>query len=806
MVPTELEGEDRAPRSTQPGVRGGSTSVRREGFFVASGRFLVQRRRVVLVLAAAFFVVSAVYGGDVASRLSNGGFADPVAESSRVEAHLANTLHSGPPNLVLVVRPAKAVDVNDPAVTTAGLRLTEQLAARPGLTQVTSYGALGSPPPLRSAKADSALVLGRLDGDEDSIRRQITDLTESFNKSDEVTVTQVGGLAEAFRQVGETIETDLKTAELIAFPITLLVLLFVFRSVVSALLPLLAGAFAIVGTFVVLKVLAGVATVSIFSLNLTTALGLGLAIDYSLFMVSRYREERAGGRDPHEAVIATVATAGRSVVFSGLTVAVSLAALIVFPIDFLKSFAYAGVPVVALAVIGSVVVLPALMAVLGDRINALPVGRRGDIATGVDVERSFWYRMATAVMRHPAVVAVAVTAFLIALAAPFLRMNVGLPDDRVLPSTASSRQVGDTLRAGYSSKETAALSIVFPGVAPADDAIAGYASVLSRVPGVARVDDASGIYSDGTKVLPAGPLTERFDTPAGHWLSVVPDVEPVSDAGEQLVRDVRAVPAPDGVERLVGGTAAELVDTKEAIFTRLPLALGLIAITTFVLLFLTFGSLLVPAKALILNLLSLTATFGAMVWVFQDGNLASWLNFTPTGVLDLTTPILMFCIAFGMSMDYEVFLLSRIKEEHDRTGDNTRSVAVGLARTGRIITAAAVTIAVVFLAFATSSIAFVKLFGLGLALAVLMDATIVRGTVVPAFMKLAGEANWWAPRRLGRLQDRIGLGEVTDIDLTPGSLATPRDGAEGLGRPADPRRSHGVGEADAVVAGGGRSR
>jgi RND superfamily putative drug exporter len=403
---------------------------------------------------------------------------------------------------------------------------------------------------------------------------------------------------------------------------------------------------------------------------------------------------------------------------------------------------------------------------LGDRIEWLPVRRQKSTPVDADLERSFWYRMATRVMKHPAIVAATVTIVLLALAAPFLHLNVGLPDDRVLPTSATSRQVGDELREQYSSKETGALAVVMPGEHLTDADIDQYATTLSHVNGVARVDAATGIYLNGAKLIGPGPATARFDTTGGSWMSVVPSVEPVSAAGEQLVRDVRAVPAPANDVAYVGGQSAGLVDTKDAIVARLPWAIGLIAAATFVLLFLSFGSLLVPAKALVLNTLSLTATFGAMVWVFQDGHLANTLNFTPTGALDLTTPILMFCIAFGLSMDYEVFLLSRIKEEHDRTGDNTHSVAVGLARTGRIITAGAITIAIVFLAFATSSITFIKLFGLGLALAVLMDATVIRATLVPAFMRLAGEANWWAPKWMTRIYERVGMSETESISPT----------------------------------------
>jgi len=730
--------------------------------FARLGQFLVRRRWVVIVLAAVFFLAAGVYGGDVAKRLSNGGFSDPSAEASRANAYLEGTLGSGTPNVVILVRAAAdGTTVDSPEVAAVGAAITEELRAMEGVGQAVSYWSLGNAPPLRATDSGSALVLARAEGSEDVAREHVAAIAKRFDRADTVTVTQVGGMTEAFREVGETIEKDLALAEMIALPITLLILLFVFRSVVAASLPLMVGAFSIIGTFTVLKVLAEITTVSIFALNLTTALGLGLAIDYSLLFVSRYREERAKGHDANDAVVRTVATAGRSVVFSGLTVAVALGALLLFPVSFLRSFAYAGIGVVAMALIGAVVVLPAVIAALGDRVDKLPIGRKRLAATANrPVEKSFWYRVAHAVMRRPVPVAVATIVVLLFLGLPFLRLQTGTSDDRVLPAGATARQVGDELRDGYSSKDIGALAVVFPSQAPADTGIDAYATTLSKVNGVSRVDAPTGIYLNGVR-LPVGPeLTGRYATPNGPWLSVVPNVDPMSAAGEQLVADVRAVPAPDGIDRLIGGQGAELVDLKAGILRQLPWAALVIVLATFVLLFLSFGSVLVPIKALVLNTLSLTATFGAMVWIFQEGNLSGPLGFTPTGALDLTMPILMFCIAFGLSMDYEVFLLSRVKEEHDRTGDNTEAVAIGLARTGRIITAAAATIAVVFLAFATSSISFIKLFGIGLTLAVLMDATLIRATLVPAFMKLAGEANWWAPRWMTRIYDRAGMNEA----------------------------------------------
>ncbi|HEY1278319.1 MAG TPA: MMPL family transporter, partial [Acidimicrobiales bacterium] len=572
----------------------------------------------------------------------------------------------------------------------AGRTLTQRLAETPGVAQASSYWSLGSPPPLKSKAGDKALVLARVSGNEDQARDRGAEIAKEFAHDDGTLSVTAGGETVVNDAVNRTAEKDLKRAESIALPITLILLVAVFGSVVAALLPLGVGILAIVGTFAFLRLLSTITDVSIFSLNLTTALGLGLAIDYSLFVVSRFREELAGGYDTKDAVIRTVRTAGRTVVFSASTVAIALAAMLVFPITFLKSFAYAGIAVAIMAAFGAVVVLPALLAALGPRVNKWAVFHR---TTTPPVGQGVWHRVATTVMRRPLPIATAAIVVLLFLGAPFLNIKFGLPDDRVLPPGDSVRQVQDVLRDEFSSQESATLEVVAPEANTTRAEVAAYATALSRVVNVARVDAATGSYIEGQRVSAPSPASARFTTASGTWLSVVPSVEPLSPAGETLVKHVRAVPAPFATE--VGGPSAQLVDTKSSLFSRLPIALTIIAGVTFVVLFLLFGSLLVPLKAVVLNLLSLTATFGAMVWVFQDGHLASALNFTPTGTIAVVMPILMFCIAFGLSMDYEVFLLSRIKEEYDRTGDNTTSVAVGLERTGRIVTAAAVLLATV---------------------------------------------------------------------------------------------------------------
>jgi putative drug exporter of the RND superfamily len=746
-------------------------------------RLLLRRRVLVLVAAIAVVGLAGVFGSGVVDKLRSGGFDDPAASSTKARQALADVFHTGEPNLVLLTT-ANHGTVDQAAATSGGLELTRRLAAERDVTEVQSYWTTKAPP-LRSNDGRQALVLARITGDDDAIQQRAGQLASAFDRDGGALRVQVGGQARVYSQVSDQVERDLARAEGIAVPITLVLLVVVFSSAVAGALPLAVGGLAIVGTLLVLRLLAALTDVSVYALNLTTALGLGLAIDYSMFMVSRYREELRGGLEPAEALVATMRTAGRTVLFSAATVAVALLALLVFPLYFLRSFGYAGIAVVALAALGAVVVLPALLAVLGRRIDSLrlPLGRRrppAEVGTGA------WHRIAMAVMRRPLPIALAVVAILLVLGAPFLGVRFGLPDDRVLPASATSRQVADAIRSDFTARDADALQVVATDSGDPTrrtGEIAAYATALSRLDGVARVDALTGTYAAGHQVAPApataggpgqaaagaagqdgtaGPATSgaasaRFATSDATWLRVVPTVEAYSGAGERLVEQVRALPAPFAVE--VGGHSAQLVDTKAAIGDRLPLAVAIIAVATLVLLFLMTGSVVIPVKALILNLLSLSAVYGAMVFVFQEGHLSGLLGFTPTGTIDTSMPVLLSCIAFGLSMDYEVFLLSRIKEEHDRSGDTVSSVAIGLERSGRIVTTLAALLAIVFAAFATSQVTFLKLFGIGAALAIVVDATLIRALLVPAFMRLAGRANWWAPRPLRLLHDRVGLRE-----------------------------------------------
>ncbi len=747
--------------------------MRRLAWWVVRGRWFI------IVGAVVFLVVAGFFGAGVKEDLSAGGFEDPTSESTHTaEALLERFPSAGEPDYVVLVT-AKSGSVDDEDVVAAGTALTEELADRPEVIEVGSYWTLGNAPPLKSTKGDEALVFAILRGDLNERVKASEHLSEEFVRDTPVLRTAITGASEVARQVTDQSEKDLLQSELITAPIVGIALVLVFGSLVAAGLPLAIGILAIVGTLLALTILASLTEVSVFAMNLTTGLGLGLAIDYSLFVVSRYREELASGASSRVSVARTLQTAGRTVAFSAATVMISLLALLLFPQPYLRSFAYAGVAVVGLAALAAIVVLPAILTVLGPRIEKGQLFKHK-----VDDHNGFWGLQALRVMRRPWTYAISVVTVLVVLAIPFFSIELGQIDDRVIPpEVATSRAATDRIREDFDSRENGALRIFVPGVDPVADVeqIAAFAERLQALPGVARVDAASGAYygsratghdpcPDGSCFFPSELLSpalpERFfseEHPNDTWINVVPDIEPISSEGEDLVAAVRATRAR--FEFSVAGPSARLVDTKATIFDRLPIALGIIALVTFLLLFMMTGSLLVPLKALILNVLSLTATFGAMVFIFQEGRFTEFLGYTQTGFIDAFTPVLMFCIAFGLSMDYEVFLLSRIKEEYDYDHDNERAVAVGLGKTGRIVTAAALLLTIVFLGLTMSKVFQVKLFGLGLMLAILVDAFLIRATLVPAFMRLAGRLNWWSPKFLRRFHLRFGIWENEPIKL-----------------------------------------
>jgi len=720
---------------------------------------ITRRARTLLVLSALLVVLAGVLGSGAVGKLKGGGFDDPASESSRAAVALRDTLHQPTANLVLLVTAAAGDTVDTGGVATLGRATAARLAAEPDVEVLADYwdAPAGAVSGLRSTDGRKALVVAHVDADADALRERSEQLQKAYTATTTGgTRIETGGFGQANVDINGQVTKDLATAESIAIPLTLALLVIVFASVVAGLLPLMVGGIAIVGTFAALSLIAEVTDVSVFALNLTTALGLGLGIDYSLLIVSRFREELERGRTTEDAIARTLRTAGRTVLFSSATIAVALLALMVFPLYFLRSFAYAGVAVVAIAAAGALVTMPALLRVLGPRVNALRVGRR---RSAVASTSGFWSGLAALVMRRPVLTALPVVAVIAAMALPILNVSFGLPDDRAIPAAQSqARRVGDVLRADFTSPDSGALGIVMPAVTGGDAtartaAVGGYAKTLSGLADVARVDSPAGTYVHGAQVAPGRANLAVGDAAA---LNVIPSVDPASDAAQNLVRAVRDVAAPG--ERLVGGPAAVLVDSKSGIAARLPLAALLIGLSTFVLLFLFTGSVVLPLKALVTNAVTILGVIGAMVWVFQEGHLSGVLGFTP-GPLSITIPLLMFCVAFGLSMDYEVFLLGRIKEQHDAGADTATAVASGLERTGRIVTTAAALLAITFFAFATSRVNFIQLFGLGTGLAVVLDATLVRGVLVPALMRIMGRANWWAPRPLKALHARFGLSE-----------------------------------------------
>ncbi|MFF2644813.1 MMPL family transporter [Streptomyces niveus] len=729
--------------------------------FASLARFTTHRSKLVLYLSGVLLVLAGALGGGVISTLSAGGFTDSSTESARTAEVLDGRFGSGAPNLTLLVTDERGVD--DPAVSAAGARLTERIGAEDGVEQALSYWTLGKAPALRGEGGDSAMVLVRITGDEDQVQKTLERIQPEYDRTVEGLETRVGGVAVANKEITETTSDDLLLIEMVTFPVLLVVMLFVFRSVVAALVPLAVAGLTIVSVLLTLRVLTLFTDVSVLATNVATGLGLGLAIDYGLILLKRYREELHGGADTDTAIATALRTAGRTVLFSAVTVALALAGLLVFPFYFLRSFAYAGIPTALLAALVSITFLPALLKALGPRIDKGRVLGRGkeEKPPKPETER-FWYRLATNVMRFPVPVAVAVIGLLLFLGSPFLSLHMSLADDRVLPADTQSRQISDIVREDFSAQESQALNVVLNDTPPTGErSIDAYAQKLSTLGNVARVDSEAGSFAAGEQVAPPGPGSERFSADNSTYLSVIPKSESLSEEGEELVKDIRTTEAPYDIQ--VGGPAAELVDSLDSMYDKLPAALAIIGITTFVLLFLFTGSLVLPLKALVLNCLSLSATFGVLVWGFQDGHLEGIVgDFVVTDTITWTVPVLLFCIAFGMSMDYEVFLLSRIKEEWDRSGDNQLAVARGLERTGAMVTAAAGLIAIVWLGFVLSGISYLKAIGLGLAIAVLMDATLVRGALVPAFMRLAGRANWWAPAPLARFHKKFGLREAPD--------------------------------------------
>ncbi|SFQ03529.1 putative drug exporter of the RND superfamily [Amycolatopsis arida] len=714
------------------------------------GDVVYRRARLVLVVAGIFVAAAGILAAGVFDTLKVGGYLDPEAESS-IAAERIDAAFGGQYNLVFLVE-AEGRSLDDPAVAAEGLRLTRELASEDGVGNVVSYWSTGSPA-LTSSDGSSAVVAAHVDGDEDAALRHTQRLHDAYADRDGVLSVRVGGEEGVNREIFQNLQHSLVVAEAVAVPVSLLLLVLAFGSVVAALLPLVIGILAIVGTFGELAVLGGITDMSVLAANLTTALGLGLGIDYALLMVARFRERLTAGDAVPEAVATTVRTAGRTILYSALIVAAALATMAVFPLYFLRSFAYAGVGVVFIAALASLFVVPALLSLLGGRVNALRLPWSKAVR-GSDAP--FWGRLADRVNRRPALAGAPVLLVLLVLASPLLHAEFGTVDDRVLRPSAESRSVNDALDAEFTGFDASALQVVLEGPVR-QPALAGYARELSARPEVTHVESSAGTFAEG-RLAGQQPTDAARGTPDTQWLTLSTDLPPKTDATADLVRAVRATPGPDGSAVLVGGADAELIDTRAALAAKLPLAVAIIVLITFVVLFLFTGSLLQPVRALILNGLSLAATFGVLVWAFQDGHLAGLLGFTPQPI-DTANSILIFCVVFGLSMDYEVFLISRIKEMHDAGYDTATAVSRGLARTGRIVSVAAGLLAVVFFSFLTGTLSFLQLFGLGAGIAILIDAILVRGVLVPGAIAVLGRAAWWSPPALRRLHRRVRLAE-----------------------------------------------
>ena len=704
------------------------------------GQAIYRRRLLALVLTLIALAAAAAWGTGVFGSLqSSGGFTPPNSESQRASNLAASAFGRNDADVVVLYR-SPTMTVADPAYRAA---VTRSLAALPHgrVAAAQTYWSTGSAGFVSANRHETYAVL-QLAGSSDDARTTSYDAIKGDLTAPGLQ-TLVGGSVPTFESVNNEVKADIGRAEAFSMPVLLILLLLIFGSLTSALLPLAVGGTAIIGSFAVLRLLSLGTAVSTYSINITTILGVGLGIDYGLFMVSRFREELRRQPTVEAAVARTVATAGRTVAVSGITVAVALSSLMLFPEVFLRSMGYGGVATVLVDMIAALTLLPALLALLGHRVNSLRV-RRLVRDTAIHDHGGAWRRIAGSVMRRPVIYAVVIVAALLALGTPFLSVKWGGTDATVLSASSQPHQVANALNRDFPGNATNPIEAVVrlpgPVSAPAQRAaLAAYTGRLDRVPGV-----------EGAQLTAARGDVARID------MRYAP--EAYSAQARAIVQRVRAVQGPAGATVLVGGVTAGLVDELASMGQTLPWMALVMVLATFVLLFLAFGSVVLPVKAIVMNVLSLSAAFGAIVWIFQDGHLSGLLNFTP-GSIDPAMPILMLAIVFGLSMDYEVFLLSRIRERYDLTSDNTAAVADGLQRTGGIITSAALLLIIVVAAFSASGIVFIKLLGVGMVIALVVDASVVRVLLVPATMRLLGRANWWAPRPLRRLYARYGIRE-----------------------------------------------
>jgi RND superfamily putative drug exporter len=715
---------------------------------------LLDRARLVIALGIVATIAAATYGLGVFDSLGQGGFDDPKTDASKELAHEQAVFGNQNVDVIALYR-SKTLTVDDPAFRQ---QVEQTLTGIPKGTTTSVVTAWDTgDPAMVSTDKHAVQVFVSLAGDTQAEQSDNNDLVMPALKSTTLQ-TDIGGPWAVYKGVNETVSEDLARAETYSLPIVLILSLLIFGSLVAASMPVMVGGLSVIGGLAVVRLITTVTEVSVFSINVISLLGMGLAIDYALFVISRYREElaRLPVDDPtaaRTAIATTMRTAGRTVLFSGLTVAAAMSALLVFPQNFLRSLGYGGIAAVLIGVLTALTVLPAVLLLLGRRIDAgrvpLPWRRGRGRPVSADTEHGAWARLAHAVMRRPVVVMVVIVGALLFVASPFLGVKWGSVDYRVLPPDQPAHVASVKLNTEFGQERSTANVLL----ETADQAeVAAYVDRVKALPGILDVRPVG--TKDGVTLLRAA------------WAG-----NSQTAASRAVVERIRAVPGPSGDHVLVGGLSADTVDLLGSIRSHLPWMAGIIVAVMMVLLFLAFGSLVLPLKAVVMNVLSISASFGVITWIFADRHLEGFLGYTSTGFLDATQPIFMLAILVGLSMDYEVFLLSRVREQWDKphpgmtaTQRNTDAVAVGLQKTGRIITSAALLLAVVIGAFSTSGIVFMKMIGVGMLVALLVDATIVRALLVPATMKLLGRWNWWAPRPLRRFWDRFGIREV---DVAP---------------------------------------
>jgi RND superfamily putative drug exporter len=694
--------------------------------FEKLGHVIVRRRKAMVILFIISVLTAGTVGTMIFSRLDSGGYSNPNSDSYQVYNYLNKNLKIADPNVVVVVDSGNLA-ITDPNIVAKAQALEAEIAKAPGVTKVVSYWSTGGEKTLAATDGKAAYIL--VYGGGEAFTPESQEMGAYFQKNfdgkrDGLTIYS-GGVGVVGNAINKKIADDLKIAEAISIPLTFILLVLVFGAMAASAMPLLVGVSAILGAFFLLYLISLFTSVSVYALNLTTGLGLGLGIDYALLIVNRFREELHRGKNVEDSIVATMASAGKTVFYSGLTVLVTLFSLTFFPLPFLKSFGYAGVSVVAIAVAGALFGLPPILAMLGKKVDKGTI-RKSAI---MHKDEGRWAQTARLVMKRPVAVVLLSLVILGILAAPIKDIAFSQGDSRILPAS-NPAAVATAIQESRFESNIATIDIIILDGANKETEISSYIEEVKKVTGIVSVTAPRVIGND-------------------IQITAYESMLPRSPEAQKLINNLRDLPSPTGT--LIGGVAADYTDTQDGISETLPRALGWIAISVLILLFIFTGSIILPIKAVLLNIMSLAATMGALTWIFVGGHL-QWLvgSFTVTGSLDTSIVILIFVVVFGLSMDYELFLLSRIREEHLLGKSNIESVAIGLQRSARIITAAAVLLAVVFAAFVTSGVTSIKMMGFGVAFAVVLDATLIRALLVPALMRLLGERNWWAPKAMQR--------------------------------------------------------